>query len=290
VKAFAFVSGLGGESIREWDDDLVDNAWWAAVAADDNGVSDGALLCTFNTVNERTADCVFRDTNGRTWDEFTVYSQNPSTMEEHLEAMRVKKEKREKCPSPFIELTISNSGDDVHEDEHGELHCDSKVITIGKGPAALRFGDVPLKKGAKIQHAYLQVYGDVTDQVTPHFVISGSSRNSPLEKSGSPFSNLMCDKPAAANQLRQFRRDGGFGTKATTQVIWEKEDEGWERHTVWISPDLKDIVTELINQPNWEQGSDIILQLQGKGNRAFYSADKGPCFAPTLAIELAQDC
>jgi len=296
-ESFVFVSGLGGESIREWDEDLVDNDWWAAVAADDNGVSDGALLCTFNTINTRTAECEFRDTNGRTWDEFTIYSQNPETMEEHLEAMRIKRENRKKVTcadvSPFIEVPVSASSDDVFEDETGQLHCGSEVISLGKGPAALRFQGVPLKKGAVVKHAYLQVYGDVTDNALPHFVIGGSS-SSPRDEKSNPLSSLVCggndDKSNQKTPLRQLKRDGRIARMASTQVVWEKEDENWERHTVWLSPDLKNIVQELINQDDWIEGDDILVHIHGKGNRGFYSNDYSPCFAPTLAIELENAC
>lgn len=61
--------GLGGQSIRSYERDLQNNEWWgiiapalhsnihhrlsyagvAATAASDDGVGDGALLCTFNT-------------------------------------------------------------------------------------------------------------------------------------------------------------------------------------------------------------------------------------------------
>jgi len=179
----------------------------------------------------------------------------------------------------FVEITVSSADNDVFEDENGELQCNYKVITLGKGLAALRFNDVPLKKGAKVQHAYLQVYGEVTDEELPHFVITAASSSS-----STPLASFDC---GAKNQLGKLvhRR-----ASAKNQVVWEKEDEGWERHTVWVSPDLKDLVNDLISRENWNANDDIILMLNGKGNRAFYSADKSACFAPTLAFELVEDC
>ncbi|KAL1915892.1 uncharacterized protein VTP21DRAFT_6280 [Calcarisporiella thermophila] len=72
---FAFVNGLGGEDIRPWVGGLEKNPWWAVTASSDNGVGFGALLCEFYVDGrEDKARCVFRDTNGKTWDDFEVYS------------------------------------------------------------------------------------------------------------------------------------------------------------------------------------------------------------------------
>ena len=73
--SFVVVSGLGGHSIRSWQDGLENNPWWAANAALNNGVNYGALLCTFYIDNNpRLAHCEFKDIDGTIWDSFYIRS------------------------------------------------------------------------------------------------------------------------------------------------------------------------------------------------------------------------
>ena len=65
-KTFAFVSGLGGRSIR---DQERDGDWWAARYTEDQGADYGALFCTFHADR---ASCHFRDISGRVPDRFEI--------------------------------------------------------------------------------------------------------------------------------------------------------------------------------------------------------------------------
>ncbi len=71
-KSFAFVSGLGGVSIRNQDRD---GHWWAAVYTSYQGANSGALFCTFlvDGVPNR-ASCYFKDIDGEIPDRFSVIS------------------------------------------------------------------------------------------------------------------------------------------------------------------------------------------------------------------------
>ncbi len=72
-KSFAFVSGLGGVSIRGQDDQLAAKPWWAAVHTSEQGADFGALFCTFNHNGvENRSHCYFKDLNGVIPDEFEV--------------------------------------------------------------------------------------------------------------------------------------------------------------------------------------------------------------------------
>ena len=75
-KTFAFVSGLGGYSVRSQNASLAANPWWASVYTSTQNASAGALFCTFakNGV-QRKASCTFRDIAGNTPDSFTLVSE-----------------------------------------------------------------------------------------------------------------------------------------------------------------------------------------------------------------------
>ena len=74
-KTFAFVSGLGGRSIRGQIDELVANPWWAAVYGRGQGANFGALFCIFNLDGvPDSAHCYFKDIAGVIADEFDLVS------------------------------------------------------------------------------------------------------------------------------------------------------------------------------------------------------------------------
>ncbi len=69
-RSFVFVSGLGGESIRNQDRD---GPWWAAVYTSDQAATYGALFGVFNYLNNpRRAYFYFKDIDGVIVDEFFV--------------------------------------------------------------------------------------------------------------------------------------------------------------------------------------------------------------------------
>ncbi|MCH8003870.1 MAG: metallophosphoesterase [Nanoarchaeota archaeon] len=74
-KTFAFVSGLGGYSIRVQNDELAANDWWATVYTSDQNASYGALFCIFNENGiKNKAHCYFKDIDGNIPDEFDIVS------------------------------------------------------------------------------------------------------------------------------------------------------------------------------------------------------------------------
>ena len=70
-QSFAFVSGLGGQSIRGQDDALAANPWWTSVYTSAQGANYGALFCTFNKDGDPgSAHCYFKDIDGVVADDF----------------------------------------------------------------------------------------------------------------------------------------------------------------------------------------------------------------------------
>ncbi|MDA2936176.1 metallophosphoesterase, partial [Patescibacteria group bacterium AH-259-L05] len=74
-RTFAFVSGLGGKSIRKQNDVLARKPWWAAIYTADQDADYGALFCIFNHGGvTNKAYCYFKDINGAIADEFDIIS------------------------------------------------------------------------------------------------------------------------------------------------------------------------------------------------------------------------
>lgn len=71
-KSFAFVSGMGGHSIRP---QLLSGAWWASIYTSTQDADFGALFCTFNADGRPdVAICYFKDIRGRITDSFELRS------------------------------------------------------------------------------------------------------------------------------------------------------------------------------------------------------------------------
>tara|TARA_Y100000310_G_C20651680_1_gene799773 strand:+ start:219 stop:1163 length:945 start_codon:yes stop_codon:yes gene_type:complete len=68
-KSFAFVSGLGGQSIGAQGEESKEDDFWASIYTSDQGADYGALFCEF--VGNK-ADCYFKDINGVVADEFEL--------------------------------------------------------------------------------------------------------------------------------------------------------------------------------------------------------------------------
>ena len=71
-RSFAFVSGLGGNSVR---DQRVSGNWFASIYTSDQGADFGALFGEFNYQGDpRRARFYFKDVGGNVPDEFFVES------------------------------------------------------------------------------------------------------------------------------------------------------------------------------------------------------------------------
>jgi hypothetical protein len=71
-RSFAFVSGLGGSSIR---DQERSGDWWASIYTSTQGASNGALFAVFNVNDDpRLARFYFKDVTGKVIDDFMVRS------------------------------------------------------------------------------------------------------------------------------------------------------------------------------------------------------------------------
>ena len=68
-QSFAFVSGLGGKSVRP---QQLSGAWWAAIQTLDQGATHGALFCEFDQL---LASCYFKGINNVSRDSFTLESR-----------------------------------------------------------------------------------------------------------------------------------------------------------------------------------------------------------------------
>ena len=255
-RSFVVVSGLGGRSIRGWERNLNENPWWASCAASDNGVSDGALFCTFNYNGDpRTAYCEFVDRTERVWDTFFIYSNNTaaSTNDSTRAATT-----STATATTIREVAIARSTDDIHTHAaagHAD-HAATRIPLGGPFETRLTFHEVPVAHAADMTAARLQVIGAAAATPSPSMVIRA----------------VM---------------PGGRLTQAA--VVWDSDDEDWETSTQWTSPNLKALLVEIAESVPRGHAAPTTVTLVIAGGVAgteAYSFDHGECFAPTLSFEM----
>ncbi len=77
-KSFVAVTGLGGMSIREQNDELASNPWWATVFTKTQDANYGALFCTYRVDGDpNRASCFFKTIDGRVVDTFGIVRLDP---------------------------------------------------------------------------------------------------------------------------------------------------------------------------------------------------------------------
>jgi len=144
-KSFVFCSGLGGESIRDWNDELIANPHWAAYAASDNGVGDGALFCTYNIDNNpKLAECYFKDVNGAEYDRFKILSNNEGVKtKQHMAAQK----RLLSTPREIVEVSIAKPEDDFSADAAGKK-IQGQHLLLGSGyTTTLHFSEFSVTRG-----------------------------------------------------------------------------------------------------------------------------------------------
>ncbi|MGH7492560.1 MAG: metallophosphoesterase [bacterium] len=144
-QSFVFVSGLGGQSIREQQHT---EDWWASVYTSDQSANYGALFGTFNVNgNPKLATFYFKDINGNIADQFSVLSAvegGSTAIDETAEHVPSKFTLDQNYPNPFNPSTkirfrlaeagpttlliVNSMGQTVRTLVHEEMPAGERVI------------------------------------------------------------------------------------------------------------------------------------------------------------------
>jgi len=256
-QSFLFVSGLGGKSIRDWQNNAQHNPWWAKCASSNNRANYGALLCT---ITDTSGTCQQTDITGKIWDTFTFLPpKNSLKMGDPI------------CELPFHELGASQ---DVREDAVGRIFMTDNIVHLTGQTTAFRFEDVPLSVTDRIRTAHLQLFGKESEPGRVMVTIKAELV---------PHSSAL-DIAAGSVTTRET-------TETTIQWAVTDGEVEWEAGEVWVSPNIAPLLEEVRALPGWRKGNAVTLVVTGFGSiRSVYTRDHGECFAPTLAIEIEGDC
>ncbi|EDN70297.1 type IV pilin biogenesis protein [Beggiatoa sp. PS] len=155
--------------------------------------------------------------------------------------------------SPILELgTRSKSGDDPR--------------LVG-----FRFKNVPISQGAEIVKAHLILTSRNGGKDRP-----GGTLHISGEKSPNPTAFIRGPESDLNNTKRP----------KTSMILWKPEEESWEKNMRYQSPDIKSVIQEIVQQPEWNVYNNLALFIDGAGRYDVASFDTGPSSAPILRIQV----
>ena len=124
-RTFAFVSGLGGQSISKQDEALAAKDWWAAVYTSDQNADFGALFCTFNENGfENRAHCYFKNINGVVVDAFDMLA-GPASVRVPTDVTTIAEAIDAAAPGDIISIAAGTYAE--------SLTVDKNLLLIGAG-------------------------------------------------------------------------------------------------------------------------------------------------------------
>jgi len=161
--------------------------------------------------------------------------------------------------TPIVQQEVSIGSNDGYEDNTLVMYVDSNQLHLDGASAkytALRFTELNIPQGATIKRA------------TVAFTANGDS-------SGAAQFNIYAQKVDSAPALTATSADiSNRGSSITTEfVTWTPTD--WTDRNSYVSPDLTNVVQEIIDQPGWCGGQDMMILIEGTDNeaRVAYSAE-----------------
>lgn len=154
-----------------------------------------------------------------------------------------------------IEVSITNGNDDVEERQNGDIYTNSSDLELvydshsdaGNQTIGLRFRSLTLPKSATITSAYLQFTADESNSANAELEITlDNSSNSPAFTTAS---NNVSNRSVFSNKVSWNPSSWSSGQNGSAQR----------------SPDLKNMVQQLVNKSSWESGNNASFIIQGKG-------------------------
>jgi len=174
------------------------------------------------------------------------------------------------CPQNFgvARSQASIYYNSASEAANGQVSTSGTSIALGNGQkTAFRFDDLNIPRGARITRAYVQFRAYVTSSASNNFTLYGQATgDAPIFQNS--YQNIS-GRPATCHSV-----NWSFGN-------WTDNDaKNAER-----SPDISDVMQEIVLRPDWNTYNAVALILEGTGVRTAYTESGCIRSAPELIVE-----
>ncbi len=173
------------------------------------------------------------------------------------------------CMDQWVQRQIEGIADDAEQVlSNGTIDLTSTDLDFDfKKMSGMRFRDIPVAKGQTILEARLVFTADTTQTGATGLTLNGQySDNAPA------FMDVQSNLSARI--------------KTSASVSWTPEDQS--AGAEYTSPDIKAIIQEIVNHPNWKPGNSLALfeTHASGGARREKTFDADPVRAPKLLIRV----
>lgn len=180
----------------------------------------------------------------------------------------------DEVPVAVLEARVSSSSDDAEElGTSTDLTSPSLELTAGASgnqTVGMRFGNVPIPRGATIVAAYVQFTADASSSAATALQIAGQAADSaPAFSSGA----------------------GNITSRMRTQATVPWNPGAWtlvgEAGPAERTPEIASVIQELVARPGWASGNALVIIVTGDGLglRAARAHDGDPPAAALLHVE-----
>ncbi|WP_194842589.1 PilC/PilY family type IV pilus protein [Endozoicomonas sp. OPT23] len=186
------------------------------------------------------------------------------------------------CINEILNTRISQADYDGYENKYGgSLYLNSDEIKFRSSNntgtetfAAFHYDHFPIKKGAVIQDAWIELTASrdsEDDTLTLRIRAEKTSNSVPLKNQTNNISNRR-------SILSNIYKDWSVG-------------EPWRKDKVYRSPQIKDLLKDIVDQDDWQAGNGLTLMINSRfavfKERYAYSYEGNPTFSPRLVVRVA---
>ena len=180
------------------------------------------------------------------------------------------------CINETINTRIISENNDAYEwIENGYMYLKNNELRLSGADSAhslvgLHYPRLPIVKNATILDASLELTSR-----------DNRSGNMNIEIRAEDIGNSETMIPSYANI------SGRTSRQTSSKVDWNINDS-WQQNATYQTPDIKQIIQEVVNRDNWEAGNNLTLILKPTGGERFVkSFEDNPTYSPRIRIRVA---
>jgi outer membrane protein assembly factor BamB len=210
-------------------------------------------------------------------DRLASYQMHPSRMQGDLPwvassglvgANTVRVRLRNLDPTRTLSLRVAGGPDDA-EETNGKIYATSSDLELtrdGKNEQliAIRLHNVPIEPTDEILAAHLRFTVKSPSKETTKLRIRAEAADH-----AAPLQSGLAKRPATSHAV------------AWAPSAWNKRGDDGKDQT---SPDLADVVREVVTRPGWRPGNAMVFLIDGTGHRCAWSANGKADAAPVLEL------
>ena len=149
--------------------------------------------------------------------------------------------KSKAAPLTTISQRVLQGSDDAQERASGSMYIDSSDLELvddgdKQQLVGIRFQNINIPNNAIISKAYIEFEADEADSKDTSLVIKGEG----------------------SDNATTFSKDDNISSRPVTQTSVEWSNiVSWSKNVKYQTPDLSDVVQEIVSRPGWNSGSSM---------------------------------